>query len=209
MELVARTAHIPIPIEFLSRQLEAPPSIRGRVVFSRPNSFFDDIADTHNLDWWLMERGLWVAQEPPSGVPVVDRYGSLIGLRIAERPLDPAELNQAGVESKTPNVENGSCRESPPAADARRVGTGVAQVTLADLNVPVGKSLEETKRALLKLGAPARTLKDFRILEAAEYKIKNPKCTYKEVSINFFGTPKRADSIRSWVNKRKLADGRQ
>ena len=89
------------------------------------------------------------------------------------------------------------------------VAPGVAQVSLADLNVPVNTSLKETKNALLKLGAPARRLKDPRILEAADYKIKNPKSTYKEVSIKFFRTPERADSIRSWVNKRKSRDGRQ
>jgi hypothetical protein len=96
-----------------------------------------------------------------------------------------------------------------PAAHVRRVAPGVAQVSLADLNVPVGTSLKKTKSALLKLGAPARKLKDPRILEAADYKIKNPKSTYKEVSIKFFRTPKRADSIRSWVNKRKSPDGRE
>src|SRR5664280_128804 len=96
-----------------------------------------------------------------------------------------------------------------PAAHVRRVAPGVAQVSLADLNVPVGTSLKKTKSALLKLGAPARKLKDPRILEAADYKIKNPKSTYKEVSIKFFRTPGRADSIRSWVNKRKSPDGRE
>ena len=205
--LVARTAHIPIPIEFLSCHLEAAPTPRGHAVFSRPSSFLDSIADTHNLQWWVTERGLWMAQEPPRGVPFLDRNGSLVGLRRVERPLDPTEIKQAGVESKTPNAENGPPHESPPAADARTIAIGVAQVSLADLNVPVGKTLKEAKRALLKLGAPARTLKDSRILEAAEYKIKNPKCTYKEVSINFFGTPRRADSIRFWVAKRKSGDG--
>ena len=97
--------------------------------------------------------------------------------------------------------------ESPPAAVARTVAPGVAQVSLADLNAPVGKSLKEAKRALLKLGAPARRLKDHRILEARDYKIRNPKSTYKEVSIKFFRTPGRADSIRYWVNKRRSRDG--
>jgi hypothetical protein len=96
-----------------------------------------------------------------------------------------------------------------PTAHVRRVAPGVAQVSLADLNVPVGTSLKKTKSALLKLGAPARKLKDPRILEAADYKIKNPKSTYKEVSIKFFRIPGRADSIRSWVNKRKSPDGRE
>jgi hypothetical protein len=93
----------------------------------------------------------------------------------------------------------------------RRVAPSVAEVSvsLADLNVPVGTSLKEAKSALLKLGAPARKLKDPRILEAADYKIENPKCTYKEVSIKFFRTPGRADSIRSWVNKRKSSDAKE
>jgi hypothetical protein len=86
---------------------------------------------------------------------------------------------------------------------ARRVAPGVAQVTLADLNIPVGTALKETKGALLKLGAPSRKLKDPQILEAADYKLANPRCTYKEVSQRFFRNTRRADSIRSWVNKRK------
>jgi hypothetical protein len=113
------------------------------------------------------------------------------------------------IESKPPSVENGAPQESLPAADARTVAIGVAQVSLADLNAPVGKSLKEVKNALLKLGAPARKLKDPRILEAADYKIQNPRSTYKEVSIKFFRTPERADSIRSWANKRKPPDGRE
>ena len=95
-----------------------------------------------------------------------------------------------------------------PAAHACTVAPGVAQVSLADLNMPVGRTLKQTRSVLLKLGAPARKLKDPRILEAADYKIKYPKSTYKEVSIRFFRTPGRADSIRSWVNKRKSSDHR-
>ncbi len=130
-------------------------------------------------------------------------------MRRAERPLIPLppEINKPGVAS-TSNGQNDPTQGSQPAAHARPVAPGVAQVSLADLNVPVGTSLKEAKRALLKLGAPARRLRDPRILEAADYKIENPKSTYKEVSIRFFRTPSRADSIRSWVNKRKLADGR-
>ena len=120
----------------------------------------------------------------------------------AKWKAQPSEFESVAV----PEQQKGYLR---PAARARRVAPGVAQISLADLNVPVGTSLKETKSALLKLGAPARKLKDPRILEAADYKIKNPKSTYKEVSIKFFRTPKRADSIRSWVNKRKSPDGRE
>ncbi len=90
----------------------------------------------------------------------------------------------------------------------RKLLTGVAELSLVDLNAPIAATLKETKRRLSALGAPTRKLKDPRILEAAEYKISNPKCTYREVSIKFFETPGRADSIRYWVNKRKSADGR-
>jgi hypothetical protein len=204
--LVARTAHIPIPIEFLSCQLDGAPAPRGHTVCSSPSLFLNNIANTHSLKWWITERGLWMARQPPSGVSCVDRYGSLTDLKKTERPLDPVEIKQAGVESKTPNAETGPRQQPPPAADARKVAIGVAQVSLADLNVPVGTSLKHAKRALLKLGAPARKLKDPRILEAADYKIKNPKCSYQKVSIKFFETPGRADSIRSWVNKRKSSD---
>jgi hypothetical protein len=120
--------------------------------------------------------------------------------RNAHREHDERQTNQ-------PVLHEGP--KSPPAADARTVAPGVAQVSLADLNVPVGTSLKEAKRALLKLGTPARKLKDPRILEAADYKIENPKSSYKEVSIKFFRTSRRADSIRSWVNKRKPQDGRK
>jgi hypothetical protein len=127
----------------------------------------------------------------------------------AKEPVAQAPYREVPIESKTPNAENGPPQESPPAADAHTVAIGVAQVSLADLNAPVGTSLKELKNVLLKLGAPARKLKDPRILEAADYKIKNPKSTYKEVSIKFFRTPERADSIRSWANKRRSRDGRR
>jgi hypothetical protein len=116
-----------------------------------------------------------------------------------------AQMQQMGAQGE---ARAHSSLEYPPAIQALSVAPGIAQVSLADLNVPVGTSLKETKRALLKLGAPSRRLKDSRILEAADYKLNNPKCGYKEVSIKFFGTPRRADSIRSWVNKRK-SDGKQ
>ena len=207
--LAARTAQVQIPIEFLSCNLDVALPPRGFVVFSSPNCFFDDIADAHKLSWWMTERGLWMARHPPSGVSFVDRNGSLTDLKRTERQLDLAEIKQAGVESKTPNGENAPSQQPPPAADARKVALGVAQVSLADLNVPVGTSLKHAKRALLKLGAPARKLKDPRILDAADYKILNPKCSYQKVSIKFFETPGRADSIRSWVNKRKSSDSRE
>jgi len=93
------------------------------------------------------------------------------------------------------------------AACARTVAPGVAQVTLTDLNVPVGTALKETKGALLKLGALSRKLKDPRILQAADYRLANPRTTYKEISQKFFGTTRRADSIRSWANKRRSSQG--
>ena len=93
-----------------------------------------------------------------------------------------------------------------PEAHVQKVATGVAEVSLVDLNAPIAATLKETSRRLRALGAPTRKLMDPRILEAADYKISHPKCTYKEVSIKFFQTPGRADSIRHWVNRRKSSD---
>jgi len=104
--LVARTAHTAIPIEFLSCHLDVALPPRGSVAFSDPSGFFDSIAETHNLEWWITERGLWMAQEPPSGVPFVDRHGSLADLRRVKRPLGPAEIKHPGVEGTTPNDES-------------------------------------------------------------------------------------------------------
>jgi hypothetical protein len=49
---------------------------RGEVVFGRPRSFFDDVAATHELGWWITEKGLWIAQEPPPDIAYVDAYGA-------------------------------------------------------------------------------------------------------------------------------------
>lgn len=97
------------------------------------------------------------------------------------------------------------------ASEARitKVATGVAEISLVDLNNPIPMTLRETSQRLRQLGAPIRSLTDPRILNAADYKIANPKSTYREVSIRFFQTPGRADSIRYWVNKRKSSDKRQ
>jgi hypothetical protein len=88
-------------------------------------------------------------------------------------------------------------------AQLQKIAPGVAELSLVDLNAPIGSTLKETKHLLTALGAPTRKLMDPRILEAAEYKSRNPRCTYAETSIKFFETPGRADSIRYWVNKRK------
>lgn len=93
--------------------------------------------------------------------------------------------------------------QHPRSAHVQSVAPRIGQVSLVDLNAPVGESLKEAKRAIRKLSAPAHELKDPRILEAADYKIRNPSSTYPEVSIKFFGIAQRADSIRYWVNKRK------
>jgi predicted DNA-binding protein (UPF0251 family) len=141
--LAARTAQVPIPIEFLSCYLDVALPPRGSVVFSCPSSVFDSIADTHKLQWWITERGLWMAQEPPSGIPFVDRSGSLVGLRRAERPLDPTEIKRAGVETKTLNAENESgtfeCEDSanptlknPIQENASALDTKTRQTSICD-----------------------------------------------------------------------------
>ena len=94
-------------------------------------------------------------------------------------------------------------------ARIKKFATGVAEISLVDLNKPIHATLRETSQRLRQLGAPTRQLTDPRILNAADYKIANPKSTYIEVSSRFFQTPGRADSIRYWVNKRKSSDKRQ
>ena len=129
---------------------------------------------------------------------------------LAELEREEARLaalaNQAG-ESRNHDPEQ-ILPPAAPVAHVQKVATGVAEVSLVDLNAPIATTLKETRRRLRALGAPTRKLMDPRILEAADYKISHPKCTYEEVSIKFFQTPGRADSIRHWVNRRKLSDGR-
>jgi hypothetical protein len=131
-----------------------------------------------------------------------------------QQPPADAIINHPGKDlpsrQRGPDTENQPVRECPPAAaHARTVAPGVAQVLLADLNVPVATTVKQTKKELRKLGAPSRDLKDSRVLEAADYKRENPNSTYIEVSRKFFGTTERADSIRYWVNRRKSSDGRE
>lgn len=127
---------------------------------------------------------------------------------LAELEGDEARLTQ--LETEASEVRNGGSEQifpgTAPAAQLQKVAPGVAELSLVDLNAPIGSTLKETKHRLTVLGAPTRKLADPRILEAAEYKLRNPRCTYAEASIKFFETPGRADSIRYWVNKRKSLD---
>ncbi len=116
--LAARTAQVRIPIEFLSCNLDVALPLRGFVAFSSPDRFFDDIADSHKLSWWITERGLWMAQESPSGVPFVDRNGSLTDLERVELPLSPADITPSGAGSLT-NRDN----EAPTFKSGRSANT--------------------------------------------------------------------------------------
>ena len=118
--LAARTAQVRIPIEFLSCNLDVGLPPRGFVAFSSPDRFFDDIADSHKLSWWITERGLWMAQESPSGVPFVDRNGSPTDLKRVERPLSPADITPSTVDS-LPSRDN----EAPTFKSERSANTTV------------------------------------------------------------------------------------
>lgn len=121
--------------------------------------------------------------------------------------LEREEARLSALEGRAREVRNGDAEQilprTAPAAQLQKVAPGVAKLSLVDLNAPIGSTLKETKHRLTALGALTRKLMDSRILEAAEYKLRNPSCTYAEASIKFFETPGRADSIRYWVNKRK------
>jgi hypothetical protein len=162
---------------------------------------------------------------PPPGS--VSKYGQPI--RISQRSLGNLIRQRLGHEAALAELEREEARlgslahqvgesrntnpeqilpPDAPAAHVQKVATGVAEVSLVDLNAPIAATLKETGRRLRALGAPTHKLMDPRILEAADYKISHPKCTYKEVSLKFFQTPGRADSIWHWVNRRKSPDGR-
>jgi len=124
-----------------------------------------------------------------------------------EAALAELEREQRGLQQFAANSQNGASEQvasgGAPEVTLQKVAPGVAELSLVDLNAPISSTLEQAKRHLAALGAPIRKLTDPRILEAAEYKVRNAKSTYAEVSIKFFQTPGRADSIRYWVNKRK------
>jgi hypothetical protein len=88
-----------------------------------------------------------------------------------------------------------------PAVDIRAAAPGVG-LPLVDLRKPASTIAKETKRAALARGSPYRDVPNLgRILKAVEYK-KTAGCTYRQASINEFGSPKWADKIRYWHNKR-------
>jgi hypothetical protein len=115
--------------------------------------------------------------------------------RLAQLDTEPRDVRGGVPEQTLPR--------KAPAALLQEVAPRIAKLSLVDLNAPIGLTLKETKRELTALGAPTRKLVEPRILEAAEYKLRNPKCTYADVSIKFFETPRRKDSIRYWINRRK------
>jgi hypothetical protein len=80
VSLVAESAQIPIPIEFLSSRLQEIRMLRGSVAFGSPSNFLDVKAETHGLMWAITRRGLWMAQQPPSAGVYIDAHGMHYGM---------------------------------------------------------------------------------------------------------------------------------
>ena len=75
VSLVAESAQTPIPIEFLSCQLQEIKLSRGSTEFGSPRKFLDIVAEAHGLVWAITQRGLWMARQPPSAGEYIDANG--------------------------------------------------------------------------------------------------------------------------------------
>jgi hypothetical protein len=76
VDLLADCARTAMPIEFLSSRLDLIRLSEDVVVSGSPGKYFDELAAIHKLHWWITERGLWMAQEPPPDLTDVDANGS-------------------------------------------------------------------------------------------------------------------------------------
>lgn len=79
VSLVAESASTTIPIEFLSSCLQEIKLLRGSTEFGSPVEFLHAVAETHGLIWAITQRGLWMAQQPPSTGVYIDAYGKQHG----------------------------------------------------------------------------------------------------------------------------------
>ena len=95
VSLVAESAHISIPIAFLSSRLQEIRSLRGSTVFGSPRNFLDEVAETHGLIWVITRHGLWMAQQPPSTGVYIDANGMPFG----ESGLNQGKLSTSSVGS--------------------------------------------------------------------------------------------------------------
>lgn len=75
VSLVAKSAQVAIPIEFLSCQLQEIRLPRGSTAFGPPRRFLDEVAETHGLKWAITRRGLWIAKQPPNTGAYIDANG--------------------------------------------------------------------------------------------------------------------------------------
>jgi hypothetical protein len=78
VERVAAGAFKKIPIQSLSSVLDQKRLIRGSTVFGTPADFFNEIAHSFNLNWWITGSGLTMAEKPPQGVSYADANGVLM-----------------------------------------------------------------------------------------------------------------------------------
>jgi hypothetical protein len=99
IERVARGAQEPIPIEFLSHRLDHRVPSRGSGIFGAPGTFLDDLAGTYELRWWISEKGLRMAQDPPEGIPYVDASG--VGPKKGKQRVAPAGARTPAAASDT------------------------------------------------------------------------------------------------------------
>src|SRR5262249_19199754 len=58
VSLVAQCARTSIPIEFLSRRLLTIRQTGAITVSCTPSNFFDQVAESHHLTWFITRRGL-------------------------------------------------------------------------------------------------------------------------------------------------------
>jgi hypothetical protein len=115
VEQVAKGAHKPIPIAYLSDVLDGAVTPRGSVVFGSPRRFLDGMAMFYGLGWWITEKGLWMAHHPPTDVAYIRANGSMPLIQPRGRPRERSadfvaragELwNQALAQSREKGLKN-------------------------------------------------------------------------------------------------------
>lgn len=100
VSLVAESGQTPIPIEFLSCQLQRIRLPRGSAQFGPPRKFLDDVAETHELMWAITQRGLWMARLPPSAGAYIDANGMQHGESVVASPIQPPPIGPRPVSPK-------------------------------------------------------------------------------------------------------------
>ena len=130
VSLVAKSAQIPIPIEFLSCRLQEIRLLRGSTAFGSPRNFLDVKAETHGLMWAITGRGLWMAQQPPSAGAYIDARGMQYG----NVPIKEVEIlsphRQEAADSRFARMAVDEARKS--AAEDERAHPMVGCVVVKD-----------------------------------------------------------------------------